>query len=65
MSEEVKGLCIKCIFFRPEVETLNCYRNNCYREFAKRHKVLVVVKECKEFVVKEHKELKEKGGNNE
>jgi len=53
MSEEVKGLCTKCKFFNLGDPISNCYDNNSYKEFAKRHKILVVVAECKKFKDKE------------
>jgi glutamate synthase domain-containing protein 2 len=50
---EVKGLCLKCKFLNTEDPVSNCYENNSYKEFAKRHKVIVIVAECKEFKDKE------------
>jgi len=46
---EVKGLCIKCKFYNSGDPITNCYENNTYKEFAKRHKVIVIVAECKDF----------------
>ena len=53
MSGEVKGLCTKCKFLNTEDSISSCYDNNSYKEFAKRHKILVVVAECKKFKDKE------------
>lgn len=50
---EAKGLCLKCKFFNLRDPITNCFRNNTYKEFAKRWKIIVIVAECKEFKDKE------------